>query len=185
MYRFDECPRCLCQLSKVTEQEDLMLSTARNMEPMWSLSTAQKMSRWSNTLRDQIHSGRTPRHNPTIRVSSPNAKYGTQGAVRMELLGKTKPTKVTPLVSPVSQSTQSTPTRGKIAPPPASDWDGLPQSYNALREEMAHEEAVAARAEAETAKAEASTAKAQAAKALAEVAYLRKLLEGKNIVEVS
>lgn len=64
-YSFDECPKCLCQLSKAQEQSDLYASGASaNMEPIWSQTTSQKMARWSNTLRDTIHSGRTPRHNP-------------------------------------------------------------------------------------------------------------------------
>ncbi len=63
-YAFDECPRCLCQLSSVEEQCELMSHTF-NMEPQWSQTGAQKVARWSSTLRDSLHSGRTPRHNPT------------------------------------------------------------------------------------------------------------------------
>ena len=162
------------------------------MEPLWSLSPAQKVARWSSTLRDTIHSGRTPRHNPSIAVKSPNPAYAPYPASTAAPKGKAGvkgPGKPTPSVSPCSASSFGTPgstSLGRAAGPPAAEWDGLPQSYiskkgtpirQAWNEETVYEELAEAKAEAEQAKAEAKEAKAAAAEAIAQVEALKALLE--------
>ena len=189
-YGFDECPHCLCQISKAIEQHVLITSTARNMEPIWSLSSAQKMKRWSNTLRDTIHQGRTPRHNPTIPTSSPNPKF--QHA-KQQAIGKQKPSpsskemKPTPLVSPTSESSIGTPSLERTNGTPGTAYGGLlPRSYMmTIQAAKTETKAELAKVEAQQAKAEAEEAKATAAEALAEVARLRTLLEQQRVVPVS
>ena len=53
---------------------------------MWSQTTAKKMLNWSNTLRDSIHAGRTPRHNPSIPMRSPTGWNTSQPRLRWEVI---------------------------------------------------------------------------------------------------
>jgi len=193
-YRFDECPRCLGQLSKLCEQEELFLSTARNQEPPWSLSTSQKMERWSSTLRDTIHSRRTPRHNPSITARSPNPgfpKNWTKGIKGTDIgsakaLKSTRAQDATPIVSPASHSSiaNTPPSLASLASLGLAGSVQLPVSLKEAweaqvthAEESAREEAATAKAEAEAAKSQAAAATELAHRALAEVERLRKLLE--------
>ena len=169
-YGFDECPKCLVQLSYAAEQQTLVFSTAKNMEPSWSQTAAQKLHRWSNSLRDTVHSGRTPRHNPTIPPRSPNAKFHIGGFAHTCQLDHTPPSTptkqrraTTPLVSPVSDSTIGTTFDDAGSP--------LPTAYVRTIDPMAK-----AVADAQSARAGAEAAKATAEAALPEVDRLRKLL---------
>jgi len=138
-YSFDECPKCLSQLSKVQEQEELYASGASaNMAPLWSLTTSQKMQRWSSTLRDTLHSGRTPRHNPSIATRSPNPKQQRRTSLhRAEDEGST-PHQLGSLrcawtaASPTANSTAvGTPASVSTSAPgeERADCEALPASY--------------------------------------------------------